>query len=139
MRFGSPGPSELFSQIHHRNTVGARDFMRGLRFRSSLIRPKTCRPAANTRRKLLIARKKKPLDPGYNRNALTEIAWEDAEQGLGLAINVYHVTWQLFIATCFTNGDISGCVFSLVFQRADLLKIGNFNPQQKARFCYGKN
>ena len=75
--------------------------MRGLRFRSSLIRPKTCRPAANTRRKLLTAREKKPLDPGYHRNALTEIAWEDAEQGLGLAINVYHVTMAIVYRNVF--------------------------------------
>ena len=50
-------------------------FMRCFRFRSSLIsdprlisrffglRPKTCRPAADTRRKLLVAREKKPLVP----------------------------------------------------------------------------
>ena len=38
MRFGSPGPSEFFSQIRH-------------------------------------------------RNALTEIAWEDAKQGLGMAMS----------------------------------------------------
>ena len=49
--------------------------MRCFRFRSSLIsdprlfsrffglRPKTCRPAADTRRKLLVAREKKPLVP----------------------------------------------------------------------------
>ena len=69
---------------------------------------------------------------------LTEIAWEDAEQGLDLAMSTM-LPWQLFIATCFTNGDISRCVFSLVFQGDDLLKIAKFNPQQKARFCYGKN
>ena len=35
-------------------------FMRGFQFRSSL---KTCRPGADTRRKLLVAREKKPLVP----------------------------------------------------------------------------
>ena len=93
MRFGSPGSSEFFSQIRHRNAL----------------------------------------------TGLTEIAWEDAEQGLGMATSTVATEKNrelLFIATCFTNGDI---VFSLVFQRDELLKIANFNPQQKARFCYGKN
>ena len=81
MRFsGSPGPSDFFSQIRH-------------------------------------------------RNALTEIAWEDAEQGPGLAMSTM-LPWQLFIARCFTNGDISGCVFSLVFQGDDLLKIANVAKSQ---------
>ena len=63
MRFGAHGPSQFFSQIHH-------------------------------------------------RNALTEIAWEDAEQGLGTAMftaaskknsellfigNVIHKQWHLWV------------------------------------------
>ena len=47
-----------------------------------------------------------------HRNALTEIAWDDAERGLDMAMSAM-LPWQLFIATCFANGDISGCVFSL--------------------------
>ena len=72
------------------------------------------------------------------RPRLTEIAWEDAEQGLGMAMSTIATEKNnelLFIATCLTNGDI---VFSLVFQGDDLLKIANLNPQQKARFCYRK-
>ena len=91
MRFGSPGPSEFFSQIRH-------------------------------------------------RNALTEIAWEDAKQGLGMAMSTVATEKNrelLFIATCFTNGDIP---FSLVFQGDDLLKktlilIPSKNPD----FAMGKN
>ena len=95
MRFGSRGPSELFSQIRH-------------------------------------------------RNALTEIAWEDAVQGLGH--NVYRsviekqgivagivVYWQRVLQTVTSLG-----VVSLVFRRHDLLKIANFNPQQEARFSLWK-
>ena len=95
MRFGSRGPSELFSQIRH-------------------------------------------------RNAFTEIAWEDAVQGLGgnlyrsiiekqgivAGIVVYR---QRVLQTLTSLG-----VVSLVFRRHDLLKIANFNPQQEARFSLWK-
>ena len=40
---------------------------------------------------------------------LTEIVWEDAEQGLGMAMSTVATEKNrelLFIATCFTNGDI---------------------------------
>ena len=69
-----------------------------------------------------------------HRNALTEIAWEEAEQGVGG--NVYHgviekqgivagivVYRQRVLQTVTSLG-----VASLVFRRRDLLKIANFNP-----------
>ena len=80
---------------------------------------------------------------GY-RNALTEIAWEDAVWGLGS--NVYSsviekqgivagivVYRQRVLQTVTSLG-----VVSLVFRRHDLLKIANFNPQQEARFSLWK-
>ena len=79
-----------------------------------------------------------------HRNALTEIAWEDAVQGLGG--NVYRsviekqgivagivVYRQRVLQTVTSLG-----VVSLVFRRHDLLKIANFNPQQEARFSLWK-
>ena len=67
------------------------------------------------------------------------IVWKDAEQGLGMAMSTM-LPWQLFIATCFANGDISGCVFSLVFQRDDLLKKSLILiPSKKPDFAMAKN
>ena len=65
-----------------------------------------------------------------HRNAFTEIAWEDAEQGLGMVIVVYR---QRVLQTVTSLG-----VVSLVFRGHDLLKIANFNPQQEARFSLWK-
>ena len=75
-----------------------------------------------------------------HRNALTEIAWEDAVQRLGG--NVYSsviekrgivVYRQRVLQTVTSLG-----VVSLVFRRHDLLKIANFNPQQEARVSLWK-
>ena len=79
-----------------------------------------------------------------HRNALTEIAWEDAVQGLGH--NVYRrviekqgivagiaVYRQLILQTVASLG-----VVSLVFRRHDPLKIANFNSQQEARLSLWK-
>ena len=69
---------------------------------------------------------------------MTEIAWEDAEQGLDMATSTVATEKNrelLFIATCFTNGDI---VFSLVFQRDELLKIANLIPSKKPDFAMEK-
>ena len=75
-----------------------------------------------------------------HRNALTEIVWEDAVQGL--SGNVYRsdrekqgiiVYRQRVLQTVTSPG-----VVSLVFRRHDLLKIANFNPQQEARFSLWK-
>ena len=85
MRFGSRGPSELFSQIRH-------------------------------------------------RNALTEIAWEDAVQGLGGNLYRNVIEKQGIVARIVVYGQrvlqtlTSLGVVSLVFRRHDLLKIVNFNP-----------
>ena len=76
-----------------------------------------------------------------HRNALTEIAWEDAEQGLGMAMSTVGteknrellqgiVVYRQRLLQTVT----SLVVVSLVFRGHDLLKIANFNPQQKARF-----
>ena len=80
-----------------------------------------------------------------HRNALTEIAWEEAEQGVGG--NVYRsviekqaivagiaVYRQRVLQTVTSLG-----VVSLVFRRHVLLKIANFNPQQEARFSLWKS
>ena len=95
MRFGSRGPSELFSQIRH-------------------------------------------------RNAFTEIAWEDAVQGLGGNLYCSVIEKQGIVAgivvyrQCVLQTLTSLGVVSLVFRRHDLLKIANFNPQQEARFSLWK-
>ena len=109
-------------------------FIRGFRFRSSYKAEdmSACgqHPAKAPRR---------TQEKTSGTQGTTRMPWPGlTDQGLGLAMSTM-LPWQLFIATCFTNSDISGCVFSLVFQGDDLLKIANFNPQQKARFCYGKN
>ena len=47
-----------------------------------------------------------------HRNAFTEIAWEDAEQGLGMAMSTLESEKNrelLFIGNVFTNSDISKC------------------------------
>ena len=58
-----------------------------------------------------------------HRNAFTEIAWEDAEQGLGMVMSTLaseknRVLLQgvILSATCFssTNSDISGCCFTSI-------------------------
>ena len=49
--------------------------------------------------------------------ALTEIAWEDAVQGLGMAMSTVASEKNsefCLSATCFTNGDISACCFTSV-------------------------
>ena len=79
-----------------------------------------------------------------HRNTSTEIAWEDAVQGVGG--NVYRsviekqgivagivVYRQRVLQTVTSLG-----VVSLAFRRYDLLKIANFNPQQEARFSLWK-
>ena len=52
-----------------------------------------------------------------HRNALTEIAWEDAVQGLGMTMSTVasEKTGKCcLLATCFTNSDISACCFTSV-------------------------
>ena len=79
-----------------------------------------------------------------HRNALTEIAWEDAVQGVGG--NVYCsviekqgiVTGIVVYRQRVLRTVTSLGVVSLVFRRHDLLKIANFNPQQGARFSLRK-
>ena len=52
-----------------------------------------------------------------HRNVLTEIAWEDSVQGLGMtmftAVSEKNRE-MLFIGTCLTNSDVSGCCFTSV-------------------------
>ena len=66
----------------------------------------------------------------HHRNAFIEIAWEDAEPGLGMVIVVYR---QRVLQTVTSLG-----VVSLVFRGHDLLESTNFNPQQEARFSLWK-
>ena len=54
-----------------------------------------------------------------HRNALTEISWEDAVQGIGMVMAM-------------------SIVVSLLFRGHDLLKITNINRQQGARFLLWK-
>ena len=76
-----------------------------------------------------------------HRNIFTEIAWEDAEQGLDMAMSTIAsekkhgivVYRQRVLQTVTSLG-----VVSLVFRGHDLLKIANFNPQQEARFSLWK-
>ena len=50
-----------------------------------------------------------------HRNALTEIAWEDAVQGLGMAMSTVASEKNrelLFIGNVFKNSDICACCFT---------------------------
>ena len=52
-----------------------------------------------------------------NRNALTEIAWEDAVQGLGMTMSTVASEKNremLFIGNLFYNSDITACCFTSV-------------------------
>ena len=74
----------------------------------------------------------------HHRNALTEIAWEDAVQGLGMAMSTVesekkkgNVVYRLQTVTSLR-------VVSLVFREHDLLKIANIDPQQEATLSLWK-
>ena len=80
-----------------------------------------------------------------HRKALNEIAWEDAVQGLGMAMSTVAseknrellrgiVVYQQRVLQTVTSLR----VVSLVFRGHDLLKITNINPQQEARFSLWK-
>ena len=74
-----------------------------------------------------------------HRNALTEIAWEDPVQALGMAMSTVASEKNrelLFISVLQTVTSLR--VVSLVFRGHDLLKITNINPQQEARFSLWK-
>ena len=95
MRFGSRGPSEIFSQIRH-------------------------------------------------RHAFNEIAWEDTEQGLGMAMLAMStlvsekkqgiVVYRQRVLQTVTSLR----VVSPVSRGHDLLKIANINPQQEATLSLWK-
>ena len=77
----------------------------------------------------------------FATNALTEIAWEDAVQGLGMAMstvasekNSKKVVYGQRVLQTVTSLR----VVSLVFRGHDLLKIANINPSRKRHFRYGK-
>ena len=76
-----------------------------------------------------------------HRNALNEIVWEDALQGLGMAMSTVASEKNrelLFIGNVFyKQWHISACCFTSI-SRARLLKVANINPQQKARFSLRK-
>ena len=82
-----------------------------------------------------------------HRNAFTEIAWEDAEQGLGMVMSTLAseknrelLQGIILSATCFssTNSDISGCCFTGV-ERTTSWKSQILIPSKKPEFRYGKN
>ena len=80
-----------------------------------------------------------------HRNALTEKAWEDTVQGLGMTMSTLAsekngellqgiVVYRQRVLQTVTSPR----VVSLVFRGHDLLKISNINPQQEARFSLWK-
>ena len=72
---------------------------------------------------------------------MTEIAWEDAVQGLGMAMSTVaseENREMLFIGNVSLQTVTSLRVVSLVFQGLDLLKIANINPQQEATLSLWK-
>ena len=76
-----------------------------------------------------------------HQNTLTEIAWEDAVQGLGMAMSTVaseENREMLFIGNVSLQTVTSLRVVSLVFQGLDLLKIANINPHQEATFSLWK-
>ena len=54
----------------------------------------------------------------HHRNAFTETAWEDAEQGLGVAMSTLASEKKqqivVYRAMCFTKSDICGCGFTSI-------------------------
>ena len=67
--------------------------------------------------------------------ALTEIAWEDTVQGLGMAMSYRSVREEqgnVVYRQLVLQTVRSLRVVSLVFRGHDLLKIANINPQQEA-------
>ena len=77
-----------------------------------------------------------------HRNALPMIAWEDAVQGIGMAMSTVAsekkqgiVVYRQSVLQTVTSLH----VVSLVFRGHDPLKITNINPQQEARFSLWKN
>ena len=70
-----------------------------------------------------------------HRNALTEIAWEEAVQGLGGSVYCSVIGKQGIVPGIVVYRQrvlqtlTSLGVVSLVFRRHDLLKIVNFNPR----------
>ena len=75
-----------------------------------------------------------------HRNALPETAWEDAVQGIGMAMSTVAPEKKQGIVDYRQSVLLTSlCVVSLVFRGHDLLKITNINPQQEARFSLWKN
>ena len=80
-----------------------------------------------------------------HRNALTEKAWEDAVQGLDMAMSTVAseknrelLQGIVVYRQCDLQTVTSLRVVSLVFRGHDLLKIANIIPQQEARFSLCK-
>ena len=80
-----------------------------------------------------------------HRNALTGKAWEDAVQGLDMAMSTVAseknrelLQGIVVYRQCDLQTVTSLRVVSLVFRGHDLLKIANIIPQQEARFSLCK-
>ena len=76
-----------------------------------------------------------------HRNALTEIAWEDAVHAGTRHGNVYRSVREKQENVVYRQRVLQTAlrVVSLVFRGHDLLKISNINSQQEALFRYWKN
>ena len=71
---------------------------------------------------------------------MTEIAWEGAVQGLGMAMSTIasEKNRELLFIGYFLQTVTSLRVVLLVFRGYDLLKIANINPQQAATLSLWK-
>ena len=73
-----------------------------------------------------------------HRNALTEIAWEDAVQDGNVYRSVREKQGNVVYRQRVLQTVTSLRVVSLAFRGHDLLKIANINPQQKATLSLWK-
>ena len=66
-----------------------------------------------------------------HRNALTKIAWEDAVQGLGMAMSTVVSKTEkgncCLSATCFANSDISARCFTSIYGKNVVVRVSGGN------------
>ena len=66
-----------------------------------------------------------------HRNALTKIAWEDAVQGLGMAMSTVVSKTEkgncCLSATCFANSDISALCFTSIYGKNVVVRVSGGN------------
>ena len=87
-------------------------------YRTTVCRCLLCRPHYSARQMRFGSRVRGVFfSQILHRNTLTEIAWEDDVQGLGMAMSTVASEKNrelLFPATCFTNSGISACCFTSI-------------------------